>query len=143
MKRGPALHPLTIELFKDTKSRTEMDFAKKTTTVQDGMRTGASPFEEPKVDIVGSEFLAPTVEEQLTTPGSSLTGRSIVEELTEDRMFRKIEPFTPGPIGAYKRRPVPRPYTIKDWRDPSLVRKEMLELRAKNDATLKSLEERL
>jgi hypothetical protein len=82
--------------------------------------------------------MQPEIETQLTQPGSSLTGNSILWELFDDRMNGKIAPFKPGPIGAYKRRPVPKPFTLSNW--PELERKAMLELRAKNDAALTALE---
>jgi hypothetical protein len=83
-------------------------------------------------------FLHPLIDYQMTSPGSSLTGRSIMEELMEDRLSGRVAPFKQGPIGAYKRRPVPKTYTLSNW--PELERKAMLELRAKNDANLTRLE---
>ncbi len=52
-------------------------------------------------DIEIEHFLHPPVDQQLTTPGSSLTGYSIMEELFEALTFNRLRPFVEGePIGT-------------------------------------------
>ncbi len=151
MRRGPALRPETVRLLKDSQAHDRRDFGIK--SPKHGMRdhrrenpmrdavTGVVVYEGvPAVDQTEYHFLFPTIDLQLTSPGSSLTGRSIMEELMEDRLTRKVIPFVPGPIGAYKKRKPVKTYTLSNW--PELDRKAMLELRKKNDADLKRLEER-
>jgi len=135
------LTPETIQLLREAKAHDAKDFAVPTQRTSTG--SGGDAFEEPAVDVFGSAFLAPTVEEQMNTPGSSLTGRSIIEELTEDRMNGKVAPFVSGPIGAYVRTPKKKPLTDRQvqqihnkWREQE--RAIMLALRAKNDAAMVS-----
>jgi hypothetical protein len=130
-------------LFKEAREREIRDFAiatPKKPTVGEQERLMGRPEDDAK-DIEFALVMHPELEAQLTRPGSSLTGNSILREVHEDRLLGKIAPFTPGPIGAYSRRPAPVLYTLSNW--PELARKEMLELRAKNDAALAALEARL
>lgn len=56
-------------------------------------------------DLSVEHFLMPMVDQQLNTPGSSLTGYSIMEEIHEDRVMGKLHPFVEGePIGACNNR---------------------------------------
>jgi hypothetical protein len=84
-----------------------------------------------------------SMEHVLLYPSCSLTGYSVNEEVQEMELKGSLPPLMgeKEPVGAYTLRPVPVTYTQRNW--PELARKEMLELRAKNDAALAALEARL
>lgn len=79
----------------------------------------------------------------------SLTGRALIEEVRENIGLRLMRPFVEGePIGACNNQPPPRQVTDEElvqihnrWREQD--QKALLELRAKNDATLDRMEARL
>lgn len=73
-------------------------------------------------------FLQPTVEMQMTSPGSSLTGYGVMEELYHHRQ----RPFVEGePIGAYAAR---KPHRVTELHPTGHYRqRDMLLLRHKND----------
>lgn len=53
------------------------------------------------IDLDSEHFLHPGIDSQLSQPGSSLTGYSIMEELFEDITLNRLRPFSPGePIGT-------------------------------------------
>lgn len=100
--------------------------------------------DEPAIsqaDIDEFNFLNPTFDDQLNRGGSSLTGYSIMEEIEEDRLHGTLAPFVEGtPIGHiqnHKRGPAPMLKTEKELYEER--QKELLELRAKNDAEIYSI----
>jgi hypothetical protein len=85
------------------------------------------------------------IEEVVSHPTCSLTGYSIMEEVVEKELDGTLPPFVPGPLGAYEFVPGPAQVTDAElktihnrWREQD--QKALRELRAKNDATLASLE---
>jgi hypothetical protein len=92
-----------------------------------------------EADIDADTFLCPVVDAQLSRGGSSLTGYSIMEEIEEDMLNGKLRPFVEGePIGVIKnwlREPAPM---LKNEAELYNERqKELNELRAKNNASLR------
>lgn len=62
---------------------------------------GLSTPELSQHDLDSERFLHPSIDEQLNSPGSSLTGLSIREELADEYLMGKVAPFVEGtPIGT-------------------------------------------
>jgi hypothetical protein len=89
-------------------------------------------------------FFCPPIDQQLSQPGSSLTGRSIVEEVTEMELSNTLPSYN-TPIGRLPRRVrVRRPLTkaqLAKEHNERMERKRaaMLKARRHNDAVLAAL----
>lgn len=133
---------LVLKLLKEQKERESHDFVQKTKkapTLDGNGRDGEPGIPELSMfDIEITHFLTPTVDDQLTRTGSSLDGRSIMEEISQSKRV----PFVEGtPIGAYKKRPAPRRYTDAEVRDywvkrREWVQEELTKLRHRNDLNM-------
>jgi hypothetical protein len=89
------------------------------------------------------QFYMPTMPEQVAGPGSSLSGRSIGEEVTEMELNNTLKPYT-TPIGLPRRVRARRPLTKAQLAKEHNERMErqrtaMLKHRRHNDAVLASL----
>jgi hypothetical protein len=98
-------------------------------------------------DVEVVHFLCPSIDEQLDKPGSSLTGRSIMEEITEMYLNKTLRPFVEGePIGCIpstKKKREKQPTEARARMITGQRRQDaMLRLRVKNDRMLKGLEGR-
>jgi hypothetical protein len=109
----------------------------KPTPKREPLESEGAPRECP-IDTDIDRFLCPSVDDQLGRPGSSLTGFSIMEEVSScwPRTSMKGEP-----IGAYKKRDVPKPATLKVAREYYCKRgrwkqEELMALRHKNDLAM-------
>jgi len=94
--------------------------------------------EDMTADVASEAFLCPSVDDQLSRPGSSLTGFSIMEELVQDRLAGKVKPFREGEaigrIQNHKRGPAPMLRTPAELYAER--QRELNALREKNDATI-------
>jgi len=127
-----------------------LDFAVKTPKHQPFDATGEGGEEEEESSLVGDpgptdiamqNLLCPSIDDQLSRSGSSLTGFSIMEEIHEAKMLGTLQPHVEGTmIGAiqsYSRCPVDQLASCNEIMEGR--RKEMLGLRARNDRALEQL----
>jgi hypothetical protein len=139
-----------LQLRVETARYEKQDYATKTPTVHN-MHGGAEgetlQFPDAQLgaaDLAEQEFLCPSVDDQLSRPGSSLTGLSIMEEIVEANHMKRMKPFIEGqPIGKIQKwttGPAPALKTNNEIMEDR--RKETLRLRAKNDRALDRLLER-
>lgn len=131
----------------ETTARERQDFGKKTApaVTDNGDRDagqalymGGDSDDTTHSDWMPTSSMSPDVTMQLNQVGSSLTGMSIMEEITEDRLHGKLRPFIEGePIGCIQHWPRDSAPMLKTEVDLYNDRqKVMLELRAKNDAAM-------
>lgn len=94
-----------------------------------------------QADIDEHNFLNPTIDDQVSRGGSSLTGMSIMEEIQEDRLNGTLQPFVEGePIGVLKTWTRGPARMLKTERELYDERQKCLnELRAKNDAAIDAI----
>lgn len=148
-KKGAPMKPTRSDMAKqlriETSQRERGDFVKKTqvppTDADERYMSDADADEGGPGGAWGQQ---PDAALQMTQMGSSLTGYSVMEEITEDRLNGKLRPFIEGePIGMIQKHdPKPAPMLKSKARIKEDERTEMLAMRKRNDTALDKLARR-